>query len=110
MKDKDKSKKQLLDELVSQRRKPPDFEQTEASQQNSEDALKESEALYHSLFDGIPIGLYRTTPEGRFLAVNSTMVKMLGYPDRANLLSINAIDLYVNPEDRPHWQALLEKF
>ncbi|MFC1828779.1 PAS domain S-box protein, partial [Thermodesulfobacteriota bacterium] len=109
MKDKDKSKEQLLDEFVPRRRKPPDFEQSEASQQTPADALKESEALYHSLFDGIPVGLYRTTPEGRFLAVNSTMVNMLGYPDRANLLSVNAIDLYVNPDDRSHWQVLLEQ-
>ena len=33
---------------------------------------------------------------------------MLGYPDRESLLAINAVELYLNPEDRRRWQALLE--
>ncbi|RMG70817.1 MAG: PAS domain S-box protein, partial [Chloroflexi bacterium] len=47
-----------------------------------EAAIRESEARYHSLFDGVPIGLYRTTPDGRILDVNEAMVHMLRYPDK----------------------------
>lgn len=109
MKDKDKSKEQLLKELALLRRNLSDFEQSEVSPQSPESVLRNSEAQYHSLFDGIPVGLYRTTPEGRILEFNSTMVTMLGYPNRESLLSINAVDLYVNLEDRTQWQVMLEQ-
>lgn len=33
---------------------------------------------------------------------------MLGYPDRATLLGVTVQDLFVNPEDRPRWQAIAE--
>lgn len=54
------------------------------------------------------LGLYRTTPAWQFLDVNLALVKMLGYPDREALLAINVVVLYVNPEDRKRWQALME--
>jgi PAS domain S-box-containing protein len=60
------------------------------------------------LFDRVPIGLYRTTPAGRFLDANPAMVETLGYPDRESLLAINAADLYVDATQRQQWQALLE--
>ncbi len=43
------------------------------------EALKESEDRYRTLFEEMPIGLYRTTPDGKFLAVNSVFLKMLGF-------------------------------
>ena len=75
----------------------------------AEKALRESEERYRSLFDGVPVGLYRTTPEGRILDVNLALVRMLGYPDRESLLADDAATVYVNPEDRRRWQALLER-
>lgn len=68
-----------------------------------ETAVKESEARYHSLFDGVPIGLYRTTPDGRFLDVNMAMAQMLGYPDKETLLARTAVDLYVTARTRDEW-------
>ncbi|MBN1220313.1 MAG: PAS domain S-box protein [Anaerolineae bacterium] len=72
-------------------------------------AVKEAEIRYQSLFDRVPIALYRTTPAGEMVEVNLAMVEMLGYPDRESLLAINAIELYVNPEDRHRWQELLAR-
>lgn len=72
-------------------------------------ALKEAETRYRSLFDGVPVGLYRTTPEGQALDVNPVLVQMLGYPDRESLLAVNTADVYANPEDRRRWQALMER-
>ena len=42
--------------------------------------LRESEERYHSLFEGVPVGLYRTTPAGRMLDANSALVRILGFP------------------------------
>src|SRR5262249_22268587 len=59
---------------------------------------------YRSLFDGVPVGLYRSTPKGDLLDANSTLVRLLGYPDRETLLSANSTDMYLDPEDRLRWQ------
>ena len=45
----------------------------------AEDALRESEARYRDLFENSPIGIYRTTPDGRILAANPALVRLLGY-------------------------------
>ncbi|MCK4314607.1 MAG: PAS domain S-box protein, partial [Anaerolineae bacterium] len=72
-------------------------------------ALKEAEARYRNLFDGVPVGLYRTTPEGQALDANIALVQMLGYSNRESLLTINAADTYADPEDRQRWQVLMER-
>jgi PAS domain S-box-containing protein len=74
----------------------------------AEEALKASEAKYHTLFEEVPVGLYRTTPDGRVLDVNLAMIQMLGYPDRKSLLETNAKDLYVKSEDRKQLKKALE--
>jgi diguanylate cyclase (GGDEF)-like protein/PAS domain S-box-containing protein len=73
-----------------------------------EEALRESEERYRSLFDGVPIGLYRTTPDGRLLDANAALVQVLGYPSRDALMEVNVRDLYFDPADRHDWQVALE--
>ncbi|NIN70315.1 MAG: PAS domain S-box protein, partial [Anaerolineae bacterium] len=75
----------------------------------AEEALQESEERYRSLFEGVPVGLYRTTPEGQIIDVNPALVQMLGYPDRQALLAVNITDVYLDPEERRRWQALMER-
>jgi len=72
-------------------------------------AVKEAEARYHGLFDGVPVGLYRSTPEGQLLDANPALVQLLGYPDRESLLKVNAVEVYVDPEERKRWYALIEQ-
>ncbi len=72
-------------------------------------ALKEAEARYRSLFDGVPVGLYRTTPEGQALDANVALVQMLGYPNRESLLMVSAADTYASPDGRRRWQVLMER-
>lgn len=75
----------------------------------AEKELQESKSRYRSLFGGVPVGLYQTTPAGQFLEVNPAMVWILGYPDREALLAVKATDLYVNPEEHRCYQAALEQ-
>jgi PAS domain S-box-containing protein len=75
----------------------------------AEEALKASEERYRSLFDGLPVGLYRTTSEGQILDINPALVKMLGYPDRESLLAVNSASIYIAPEDRERWQVLIDR-
>jgi len=62
------------------------------------EALEASEARYRSLVENATYGIYRSTPDGRFLSVNGALVEMLGYESRMELLCINLYeDLYENP-------------
>jgi PAS domain-containing protein len=45
-----------------------------------EEALRQSEARYRGLYEGVPLGLYRTSPQGELLAANDFFVRTLGYP------------------------------
>ena len=75
----------------------------------AEEAMRKSEQRYRSLFEGLPVGLYRMTPQGLILHANPALVQMLGYPDRRALMAVNALDLYVDAEDYERQQALLER-
>lgn len=44
-----------------------------------EDMLRKGAERYRNLFQNSPIGIYRTTPEGRILMANPTLLRMLGY-------------------------------
>ena len=41
--------------------------------------LKESEERFRSLYENSTIGLYRTTPDGKIIMANPSLIKMLGY-------------------------------
>ncbi len=66
----------------------------------TEMALQESEEHYRSLFESVPVGLYRSTPSGQILDFNLTGAKMFGYEKVEDIIGQNAINLWVNPKDR----------
>ena len=69
---------------------------------------RQSGEYHRSLFEHAVVGLYRSTVEGRFVAVNPALVEMLGYASKAELLALNLpTDLYVRPEDRA---CLIERY
>ncbi len=61
-------------------------------------ALQESEVRYRELFENAVGGIYRSTPEGRFIAVNPALVRMLGFDSTREL-----IDYDLNKRDRPFY-------
>jgi len=74
-------------------------------------ALKASEQRYRELFQNVTAGVFQTTPEGRFVAANPALVRMLGYESEDELLELDiARDLYLEPVKRAAWlRALTEK-
>jgi PAS domain S-box-containing protein len=72
--------------------------------------MRASEEDYRRLFENIPTGLYLSTKEGRFLNANKALLDMLGYESKEEFLDIDiAKDLYVRPEDRKEFQAIMER-
>jgi two-component system cell cycle sensor histidine kinase/response regulator CckA len=72
-------------------------------QKRAAEALRAGEQRYRELFEDIPVGLYRSTPEGYLVDANPAMVSMFGYPDRESLLATHASTIYVDPADRERW-------
>ena len=67
----------------------------------AEQALRESEERYHSLFNSVLDGIYRSTHEGKFIDVNPAMVKMFGYSSKEEMLAVDIKnELYFVPEER----------
>jgi diguanylate cyclase (GGDEF)-like protein/PAS domain S-box-containing protein len=64
-------------------------------------ALKASESRYRELYENVVAGVFQTTPEGKFVAANPALVRLLGYASEDELLELNiGEDLYVHPDDR----------
>ncbi len=54
-----------------------------------EEALRESELRFRSLYENTTIGLYRTTPDGKVLLANPALLRMLGYTSFQDLAERN---------------------
>lgn len=60
-------------------------------------------------FDGLPIGLYRTSPDGKLLYANQALVDMMKYPDLETLKSELVSRQYSDPADRERWLEIVER-
>ena len=59
------------------------------------------------LLENLPVGVYRTNPEGEIIKANKTLINTLGYKNFSELKNLNAKDLYVKPKDREkHFKKL----
>ncbi|HEX6573101.1 MAG TPA: EAL domain-containing protein, partial [Steroidobacteraceae bacterium] len=76
----------------------------------SEEALRRSEAQYRSLFENVIEGVYRSTTDGRFEAVNPALVQMLGYVTADELLAVaDNRPIYAHANERDKIIAVLHR-
>ncbi len=73
----------------------------------SEQELRESEERYRSLVENLPIGIARTTPDGRCLMANPAYLAMFGFESEEELLTKDLKDLYFDPRERETFVELL---
>jgi diguanylate cyclase (GGDEF)-like protein/PAS domain S-box-containing protein len=67
-------------------------------------ALKASESRYRELYENVVAGVFQTTPDGKFMAANPALVRLLGYTSEDELAELSiGEDLYVHAEDRANW-------
>lgn len=110
------SEVELSEEVFLQEHNEALFRKLEKKIRQLEDAnqaIKESETKYRSIFENSIAGIYRTTKDGRFLAVNNAFYRMLGYRSQEELKSLVTninTQLYVSPEDRARLIELLTKY
>jgi len=71
-------------------------------------ALKASEQRYRELFQNVTAGVFQTTPDGKFMAANPALVRMLGYDSEDEMLALDvARDIYVDADHRAAWATAM---
>lgn len=71
--------------------------------------LRQAEARYGTLFNSVPIGLYRASPQGVILDANPAFAEMLGYPGPDRLLKMNLADLFFDAGEYQAWTKRMEE-
>jgi PAS domain S-box-containing protein len=67
--------------------------------------LKESEEKYRSLVNNAPVGIYRSTLNGKLLMANPRLLEILGYTTEEEMKAVNVREHYADPKRR---QELLD--
>ncbi len=74
-------------------------------------ALVRAETKYRAIFENALEGLYLSSPDGKFLGVNTAFARLMGYSSPVELVTeINDIgrQLYVNPKRREEFFQLMQ--
>ena len=80
MKDKDKSKAQLIDELVEMRQRVAELEQADARYKGTLESLEQSGRTYYDLYDNAPdMFVFVDAKTTNIIRCNQTVVQTLGY-------------------------------
>ena len=78
----------------------------------AQEALERAEEKFREIFQDAPEGIFQTSPEGRVVTMNPASAEMLGYESAAEAVAAiqdAAQDLWVYPEERARFVALLEQ-
>jgi len=74
------------------------------ARRQAEEALRASEDQFRSVFLNAPVGIFHSVWEGRMLAANPALAKLLGYSSPDELVAATSdmtTQIYVDPEIRP---------
>ncbi len=86
------------------------FIQHTAEVMSAADEQRISENRYRELFENSRLGVYRTTPEGRIVAVNPALLAMLGFATFEELVARNLEEEGYAPQyARRDFKALIER-
>lgn len=72
-------------------------------------ALQESEDSFMSFFENAGVGIYRTSPDGKIIFANPTIVRLLGYNSFEELSKITVDDNYLESGQRKRFREIVEE-
>ena len=82
------------------------------SRMMAKEKLLKAEGKYRSIFENVIEGIFQTTPEGRFLTVNPSLVSIYGYSSPEEMIE-TVVDigrqLYVNPDERNEFVRIIQE-
>jgi PAS domain S-box-containing protein len=76
---------------------------------NQAKEIEKAELRYKTLFDTVPVGLFRCAPNGIILDGNPALAVILGVPDRSDLRGRNFADFHQSREEFSRWREELER-
>ena len=77
-----------------------------------EGALREAELKYRGIFDTAVVGIFQSTPKGRFLSVNPSMAFTFGYDSPEEMIAYItdiAHQFYADPKRREEFKLSMEE-
>jgi diguanylate cyclase (GGDEF)-like protein/PAS domain S-box-containing protein len=80
-------------------------------QREDENALRDAEARYRSIFENAIEGIFQTSPEGRYLSANPALARIYGYESpEALIAALQDIEhqLYVEPNRREEFMREMQ--
>jgi diguanylate cyclase (GGDEF)-like protein/PAS domain S-box-containing protein len=92
MEEKEKTKGQLIDELMKLHRQITELEKSEIRHQQIGKASTDNEEKFRILVEGITDGIHIETVEGRILECNTAVLKMFGYT-KEEMIGLTIADL-----------------
>jgi PAS domain S-box-containing protein len=93
-------------------RRQRDLEELEAQHAQVEEALREAEAKYRGIVENTVLGIYQTTPEGRYISANPMLAKIYGYSSPEELMNAVGdiqIQVYTDPTARDRFVEALQR-
>jgi two-component system, cell cycle sensor histidine kinase and response regulator CckA len=88
------------------------FSEGITERKQAEQALRQAEQRYRSIFEEAIVGIFQSAPDGRYLSVNPALAKMLGYDSPQKMLeSVTNISdqIYVDPKRREEFRQSMER-
>ena len=98
MKDENKTKEQLINELAKMRKKIADLEEITVEERQAKKKLKESEKKYKDLVEETPIGIINIEIIGKITYINKRLEKISGY-SREEIVGKNVFKLGIFPDE-----------
>jgi two-component system, cell cycle sensor histidine kinase and response regulator CckA len=108
MKDQEKTREELIDELKNLRSEISELRESEAKFREMEGLLRESEERFRSLYENAPLAYQSLDANGCFLEVNQAWSDMLGY-DRDEVIGAWCGD-YLTPSYRDKFTVYFPQF
>jgi PAS domain S-box-containing protein len=106
-----------LEELVGERtaaltKANEQLQQEIVERQRAEEALRQAEANYRSIFENAVEGIYQTTPNGHYITANPALAQIYGYRSPEELVALIANigqQIYVDPDARTEFTRLIQE-
>src|SRR5439155_20459304 len=94
------------------RRNLIELERSVAGHLRAEEALRQAEEKYRSIFENVMEGIFQTTPDGRYISANPMLARIYGYNSPEQLIAaVSDIghQIYVQPERRGEFVRLIQQ-
>jgi PAS domain S-box-containing protein len=99
------------DLVVRVNERTAELQQEIAERERVDVELGRAEEKYRGIFEGAIVGIFQTTPDGRYLSANPALARIYGFDSAEELMATHqdiGCQAYVDPERRVEFKRILE--